>query len=203
MNEARKVALAVVGLGPWGSNLLRAFSSIERARIVAICDVDRTRVDAPVLLGGAVVRSTDAAEVMRRPDVDAVVLATPPPEHAPQAMAALGHGKHVFVEKPMALCARDAGMIEHAAAASRKKVMVGHILRHHPGLLSVIDLVANGALGEIRSVHATRLSATALAEHETAWWSLAPHDVSAIRAIVGQNPLAIRAFEDPPIGTGH
>lgn len=200
MNEARKLGLAIVGLGPWGRNLLRAFSSVGRARIVAICDVDRGRLIVPTT--SAVAQSADIADVLRRADVDAVVLATPPSEHASQALAALGHGKHVFVEKPMALRTRDALMLEHAAVTTRKKVMVGHILRYHPAFSCLLELVASGTLGNVRSVHAARLGAASLAGQETAWWSLAPHDVSAMRAMIGANPSTVRAFEDPSIGAG-
>jgi len=200
VNEARKIGLAIVGLGPWGRNLLRAFASVGRTRIVAICDVDRARLMAPTV--DDVVKYADIAEVLRRADVDAVVLATPPSEHASQALAALGHGKHVFVEKPMALRTRDAVMLEHAAVATRKKVMVGHILRYHPAFSCLLELAASGTLGQVRRVHASRLGATSLAGQETAWWSLAPHDISAMRAIIGANPSTVRAFEDPSIGAG-
>ncbi|HEX4478540.1 MAG TPA: Gfo/Idh/MocA family oxidoreductase [Polyangiaceae bacterium] len=200
MNEARTVGLAIVGLGPWGRNLLRAFSSVGRARIVAICDVDRIRLVVPTV--SAVAQHADIADVLAREDVDAVVLATPPSEHASQALAALAHGKHVFVEKPMALRTRDAVMLEHAAVASRKKLMVGHILRYHPALRCVLELLASGALGNVRRVHAARLGATSLAGHETAWWSLAPHDISAMRAMIGASPNTIRAFEDRSIDGG-
>ena len=99
----KHVRVAVVGCGYWGKNLLRTFAKLPAARVTGICDLDpqalaRFADDHP----GAH-RTTDYAALLARDDVDAVVLATPPSRHHAMASAALAAGKHVWVEKPLAL----------------------------------------------------------------------------------------------------
>ncbi len=191
-----KIGLAVVGLGPWGRNLLRAFSTVDRARIVALCDIDPRRLSDPVLDAFEARRSTDPRELLGSEDVDAVVLATPPDAHASQCVAFLQHGKHVFVEKPMALRLKDALRIERVAARSQRKVMVGHILRYHTDFHRLTQVVSSGALGRVRTIRCDRLGAATALDEEPSWWALAPHDVSAMRALVGADPTGIGARLD-------
>ena len=98
-----RVRIAVVGAGAWGINHVRAMSRIKGAELVMVCDssdaaLDRARSLAPRARFGA-----DLGDALSAADVDAVVLATPARDHAEQARTALNAGKHVFVEKPLAL----------------------------------------------------------------------------------------------------
>src|SRR5581483_11256771 len=75
--------------------------------------------------------STSFADVLSDPGIDAVVLATPAVMHAEQARAALAAGKHVFVEKPMALNVGDAQALAAQAESAGRILMVGHLMLYH------------------------------------------------------------------------
>jgi predicted dehydrogenase len=183
--------IAIVGVGPWGRNLLRVFSSVRGARVTAVCDEHPERLaaaDAPRAL-----RTSRFEDILDDSSLDAVVLATPPELHAEQTLQALAARKHVFVEKPLATNTRDALEVEAFARRAGRQVMVGHILRHHPALVRLMEIVRRGEIGPLRSLEATRLGAGDVADEKTAWWALAPHDVSAMCAVVGGAPAAVSA----------
>src|SRR3954471_14468421 len=99
------VRVAVVGAGGWGINHVRAFARAKGAQLVAVCDASEAAINraASFAPNARLLRSLD--EALQAPDVDAVVLATPAVHHAEHAQKALEAGKHVFVEKPLALSA--------------------------------------------------------------------------------------------------
>src|SRR5258706_5766860 len=108
---AGEVRLAVVGAGYWGINHVRAFARQKRAELVAICDRDPDARARAAELAPRAALCAELDEVLGDPSIDAVVLATPAVAHAEQARAALAAGKHVFVEKPMALTPADAAAV--------------------------------------------------------------------------------------------
>ena len=131
--------------------------------------------------------------MLEAPDVDAVVLATPAITHADLACLALRAGKHVFVEKPVALDVAGAEAVAAAAAASGKTVMVGHLMLYHPAVERMRTLVAAGELGELYYLYATRVNLGRLRTDENALWSFAPHDLSMIDYLLGALPETVSA----------
>ncbi|MFF2847540.1 Gfo/Idh/MocA family oxidoreductase [Streptomyces sp. NPDC058001] len=125
--------VALVGCGAFGTFVLDAIRDIPSLRVVACADADRRRADALAGRYGAAVH-TNVRDVIALPDVDVVVLATPPAAHADAAVAALRAGKHVFCEKPMALTVEDAARVEAESRRSRGVFTVDHVLRYNPVL---------------------------------------------------------------------
>ena len=103
MNRMDPVQIAVVGVGGWGKNLARNFHQLPDANLRYVCDLDQKKLDqvARQLPGATLTRDFDA--VLRDPEVQAVVIATPAPRHYPIARMALEAGKDVYVEKPFTL----------------------------------------------------------------------------------------------------
>jgi len=118
------------------------------AKLVALMDIDRKRAKAASERFGGVPWFTDVEPLLERDDVDAVYIATPTIAHAPQALAAIKAGKHVLVEKPLAMTAAEARRI--AAAAKRKGVVVGtgFMMRHHGAHQKILELIQKGAIGK-------------------------------------------------------
>jgi predicted dehydrogenase len=190
--KADQAAIGVVGAGRWGRNLIRVFGNLERARVLAVCDTDPEKLAVLSLPSGA--RPTgDLAAILDDPAVDAVVIATPPSAHAAHALLALAAGKHVFVEKPMALTLGDACRMRDAARRARRQLMVGHLLRYHPAVSELDELIHSERLGKIERVVALRLGPRATTNEEGPWWSLAPHDLSLVRRICRSEILAVTA----------
>jgi len=182
------VNLAVVGLGNWGKNVARAFAATSRSNVSHICDTQRLLLDRNRHLYPRAVATQDYQAVLREPNVEAVVLATPAPTHHELARAALLAGKHVFVEKPLALTVEHAEELVETAARVGCKLMVGHLLEYHPAVRLMKEHIDAGELGDIHYMYCQRLNLGVVRRNENAFWSLAPHDISIILHLFGAEP---------------
>ncbi len=184
-----KVRVAVAGAGYWGINHVRAFARVPDAELVAVCDPDDKALQRAAGLAprARLVKSLD--EVLAATDIDAVVLATPAPDHARSARAAFAAGKHVFVEKPLALSPADAEQVVEASRRAGKTLMVGHLMLYHPGYERLRSLVLGGELGKLLYLYSVRVNLGRIRRDENALYSLGPHDLSMILDLV-ESPLA-------------
>lgn len=187
------IRVAVVGTGRWGINHVRAFARSPLGRVEVVCDpseaaLERARVLAPE---ARLTRSFEA--VLAAADVDAVVLATPAKVHAEMAVAALAAGKHVLVEKPLALRVADAERAVAAAEEAGRILMVGHLMLFHPVVQRVRQLVLSGELGKLHYLYALRVNLGIVRRDENAMWSLGPHDLSMILHLVDDKPESVTA----------
>jgi len=188
------VRVAVAGAGYWGINHVRAFSQLRGAELAMVCEPDEAaRARAIAIAPGARgARSLDDA--LAAPDVDAVVLATPAAQHAAQVRASLAAGKHVLVEKPMAVSLDEALAVARAAEAAPARVLlVGHLMVHHPALRKLAELVRDGTIGNIYYIYSTRVNLGRVRRDENALWSFGPHDVSMILHLLGALPERVAA----------
>lgn len=183
------VQVAVIGCGAWGKNLARCFA--ELGCLGAVVDHHSATVDAVVARYGS--RALSFEQVLAEPSIQAVAIVTQPSTHYDLAKRALLAGKHVFVEKPLALEPKHA---EELVALSRRlgrQLMVGHILRYHPAFSKLQSLIATGAIGRILRIQADRMNLGAIRREEDVLWCLGPHDVSMILALVGAEPSEVHA----------
>jgi predicted dehydrogenase len=119
----------VAGLGNMGRSHALAYHNNPAFEIVGL--VNRSEVDLPEALRGYAI-SADFAEALERLKPDLVSIATYSDSHADYAVMAMEAGAHVFVEKPLATTVADAERVAAKARETRRKVVVGYILRHHP-----------------------------------------------------------------------
>lgn len=158
--------------------------------------VDHSPDKAAALAARYGCRVLDFEGVLADPSIDAVAIATQPIWHGALTRAALAAGKHVFVEKPLTLDIGEAETLAAAAEASGRILMVGHLLQYHAAFTALRDLVAQGELGRLRRIVATRLNLGAIRQNEDALWCLAPHDVSMVLALAGEMPETVAASAD-------
>ena len=185
------VRTAVVGCGYWGKNLVRNFSRLSDLRVC--CDTDpELRKKTAAAHPGMEIRA-DYDMVMNDAEIDAVILATPAPLHAEMAIAALERGKHVFVEKPLALSRGDAERMVAAAEAAGRVLMVGHLLEYHPAVNYLKQLIESGELGDVYYIYTQRVNLGKVRSDENALWSLAPHDIAIILYLLEEEPTEIMA----------
>lgn len=182
--------VAVVGCGRWGRNHLRNYA--ELGALAGVVDRNREEAARQAASFGAPVLSLE--EVLQDPAIDGVVLALPPSQNLPIGREVLGAGKHLFVEKPLALSVRDGEELSGLAEAAGRPLAVGHILRYHPAFTALQELVAAGRLGRILSVTSSRLDLGRIRREEDALWALAPHDISMVLALLGSGPARIEAW---------
>lgn len=183
--------VAVIGCGYWGQNLVRVFHALGALRVV--CESAPTRVDVARALAPGVDVHGSLSAVLDDPEIEAVVIATPAETHTTIAAAALAAGKHVFVEKPLALTYREGLMVTQQAEAAGLVLMVGHILEYHPAVVELVRRVRNGDLGQVQYIYSNRLNLGKVRTEENILWSFAPHDVAVMLRIVGAMPYEVSA----------
>ena len=179
--------IGVAGCGYWGSNHIRTLSGL--GALAAVSDRDTGRAAR----AGAQysVAALSFEEMLSDPSLDGVVLALPPHHHAEASVAVLEAGKHLLVEKPIALSVADARRVCDVAARSGLVAMTGHVLRFHPAFEALEALVADGTLGPVRYIHSHRVGLGKFHAENDALWDIAPHDLSLILALTGEKPLRV------------
>jgi predicted dehydrogenase len=188
-----RVRLGLVGLGYWGRNLARNLAALPSCELAWCCEVDRERREALAGQLGPARFTGGLGELLGDPDLDGVVLATPVPSHGPLALAALGAGKHCFVEKPLSQSVAEAEQLVALAARTGLVLMVGHLLEYHPGIVMLKALVDDGELGELRYLYGNRLNLGRLRADENALWSLGAHDVAVVLRLAEEEPCELSA----------
>jgi predicted dehydrogenase len=149
--------IALLGAGFMARIHAAAYAALgDQAQVRVVCALDGAAAIAEPL-GAEAARDWEAA--IAAPGVDAVDVCLPTPLHRPVAERALALGRHVLVEKPIALTLADADAIGAAAAASGRVLMVGHVLRFFPEVVELRRLLAAGELGRALAATALRLSA--------------------------------------------
>ncbi|WP_283176223.1 Gfo/Idh/MocA family oxidoreductase [Gemmobacter sp. 24YEA27] len=193
------VKIAQIGCGYWGKNLARNFAEI--GALGAIVDDHPATATAISAQHGVPARTLD--EVLADPEIHGLSFATPAETHAGLAARALAAGKHVYVEKPMALTAAECRQMIAAAEQADRVLMVGHLLQYHPIFVALRERVHSGDLGELRYIYSNRLSLGKFRVEEDVLWSFAPHDISMILALanrpVAQVSAQAAAFVSPGI----
>jgi predicted dehydrogenase/acetyltransferase-like isoleucine patch superfamily enzyme len=179
----------VVGCGYWGRNLVRTFHQLGALRCVV--DVAPAAADAVARTYRVPAVALEAA--LDDPFVDGVVVAVPAARHVAVASRCLEAGKHVLVEKPLALRVDEAEALCALAEKDECVLMVGHVLRYHPAFLRLEAMVRAGALGPVRYLYANRLNMGRIRREEDILWSFAPHDVSMILGLLGSHPASVWA----------
>ncbi|MBN9046315.1 MAG: Gfo/Idh/MocA family oxidoreductase [Rhizobiales bacterium] len=180
--------IAVLGCGYWGGNHIRTLKSL--GALAAVSDAKAENAVRFATEFG--VPAVPVDELFARPDIDGIVLALPAQFHARYAIEAVKNGKDVLVEKPIALDIPAAEAEVEAARAQGRVFMVGHVLRFHPAFEKLLAMAKGGELGDVRYVHSHRVGLGKFHSENDALWDLAPHDLSMILAITGEEPCAIR-----------
>lgn len=183
--------VGLIGLGYWGKNILRNLSELKVLHTA--CDSDKAIVSERREKFPDVNYSASIEEVFKNPDIRAVAIATPGDTHSELVRKSLSQGKDVFVEKPLALTVKEGKEIVNIAERNNKILMVGHVLQYHPAVKRLKELVSSGALGNIQYIYSNRLNIGRLRTQENILWSFAPHDISVILMLLGEEPLKVSA----------
>jgi predicted dehydrogenase len=187
------IRVGVAGLGYWGPNLARNFSSLPGCELVWCCDASAAARErcAPVFPSARF--TAELEDLLGDPELDAIVLATPVPTHATLAERVLQAGKHCFVEKPLAQSVAGAERAVAAAEESGLVLMIGHLLEYHPGVAKLKEIAGSGELGDIHYIYSNRLNLGKLRADENALWSLGAHDVSVVLHLADEEPYELDA----------
>jgi len=191
LNKKQATSIAVIGSGYWGKNLVRNFHQLGALKI--ICDKNETTVNQLKRQYTDIEACSDLEEVLCHEDIRAVVVATPAETHFEVVHKALSAGKHVFVEKPLALTENEGQKLVKLADRNGLILMVGHILHYHPAVIKLKELINAGELGKIQYLYSNRLNIGKIRNEENILWSFAPHDISVILMLLGEMPESVYA----------
>ena len=187
------IVLAIIGAGQWGPNLIRNFHDSDRSKVAWIIDRDASRLQGARTRFPEISTSTNVEDALRDPAVEAVVIATPPRSHYGLARAALLHGKHTLVEKPLTSDLRDAIELCELADASNLLLMTGHVFVHNAGVRKVKEYLDDGILGDIYYISMVRTNLGGYSPDVNVIWDLAAHDVSIANYWMGSEPVSASA----------
>ena len=186
--------LGCVGLGYWGPNILRTFWTLKGCEVKWACDRDEARLKKVAGAYPELSPTPHYGDLLQDEGVDAVAIVTPATQHFPMVKAALEAGKHVFVEKPLAIKRNEAQELIGLARAKSRVLMVGHLLLYHPAVKRLKDLIQVGELGQIYYIYSTRVNLGQVRREENALLSFAPHDISVILYLLDARPVEVSAI---------
>lgn len=190
MSDMETPRIAVVGCGYWGKNLVRNFHQL--GALEAICDADSNRLhEMSQSYKAREVSSFD--DLLVDKEIQGIVVSAPAALHYELSKKAILAGKDVFVEKPLALHVEEGEELLKLAGKQDRVVMVGHLLQYHPAILELKRLIREGELGRVQYIYSSRLNLGKLRTEEDILWSFAPHDISAILYLLGEEPTSVAA----------
>jgi predicted dehydrogenase len=181
--------IGLVGIGHWGKNHLRILSGFRGVKLRYVCDSDRKRLLAFESNYSNIKFTEDFGELLS--GVDAVVISSSAITHYHFAKQALLEGKHVFVEKPLALNPDEGEELLEVAESKRLILMVGHLLLFHPAVEMLKTLIIKRTLGEIYYLYSQRSNLGIVRQDENVLWSLAPHDIYIPLYLLGDVPESV------------
>ena len=186
-------AIAQIGFGYWGPNLARNLNAVAGGDWRYLVDLSSARREAAAALYPHIRVSGDLDAVLADPAVSAVVIATPAGSHAALARQALAAGKHVLVEKPLALSTTDAVELARTADERGLVLMVGHTFEFVPAVRKMRDILLTGEIGDPLYLHSQRLNLGRIQSDVNAFWSIGPHDVSIANFLLASSPEWVSA----------
>lgn len=171
-HDQTPLRVGVIGVGHFGQHYVRLLRQLPG-----------------LTLAGTARNALEAQALINQPTLQAVVIATPPATHRDLTLAALAAGKHVVVEKPLALTGADARRLKAAAERSGRTVLVGHQYLYHDGITALREYLLEGQLGEVRTMYATHLSCGPRRRDYGVFWDAAPHALALVDYLFGPTQI--------------
>jgi predicted dehydrogenase len=196
------IQIGVIGAGHWGPNLIRNFHNKQTSEVRWVVDRDPPRLEQVRARFPDVQVHTEAERCLEDPKVDAVVVATPTSTHHPMVKAALGRGKHVLVEKPIATRSDHAEELIALSEKAGRVLMVGHVFLYNGAVRYVRQCLERGELGRVYYVSMVRTNLGPIRMDVNAAWDLASHDLSIVSYWLGAGPVSASAVGGSWINPG-
>jgi predicted dehydrogenase len=197
------IRVGLIGYGYWGPNLARNLAETDGICLAAIADAHPDRRAAAARRHPGVITCDDAACLMAREELDAIVIATPIETHYAFARAAIERGKHVLVEKPLAASKAQAETLGALAAAHDVRLMVDHTFVYNGAVRRIRALIDSGSLGELLYLDSVRVNLGLFQQNSNVIWDLATHDFSIMDYLIDARPVAVSAAGTAAAGFNH
>jgi predicted dehydrogenase len=187
-----RLKIGIIGYGYWGPNLTRNFAEIPASEVVAIADMKEDQLKRAQAKYPNVILTKDYHDLFNL-GLDAVVVSTPPATHYGIAKECLERGLNVLVEKPITLNSQHAEELVELADEKKLVLMVGHTFEYNSAVHALKSYIDSGELGDIYYIDAARLNLGLFQRDSNVLWDLAPHDISILLFLLGQNPTSVSA----------
>jgi UDP-N-acetylglucosamine 3-dehydrogenase len=188
-----RLKVAVIGVGSMGRNHARVYAEMPEARLVGLADMNE-QAAGEVSKRFGVTAYTDYCELLDKQRPDAVTIAVPTVDHLEIALAVIERGIHLLIEKPIAFNMEQGRQIIHAAEEADVKLMIGHIERFNPAVISLKEHLAADELGRVFQMDARRQGPfPARIKDVGVVIDLAVHDLDVMRYITGAEVMRVFA----------
>jgi len=185
---------AVIGLGYWGPNLVRNLYEKRLCDQIIACDLKQTNLEKIKNRYPSIETDKNINVILKRKDVDAVLIATPVSTHFKLGLESLKAGKHVFIEKPFTFTSEESRQLIQIAEEKKLTLMVGHTFEYSPPIIKIKDIIDKGELGEIYYISTSRVNLGLHQKDVSVIWDLAPHDFSMLFHWLNEEPIRISAM---------
>jgi predicted dehydrogenase len=185
--------IGLVGLGYWGPNLLRALVEMDGVEVRRICDIDSSRLSRFTRRYPSITPTAEFDDLLKDPELDAVIIATPVFTHFDLARRSLEAGKHTFVEKPLAPSSQEADELLDLAEDRDLVIMSGLTFLYSPPVRKIKAMLEREELGDLYFISSSRVNLGLHQRDVSVIWDLGPHDFSILRYWMGEMPSSIRA----------
>jgi predicted dehydrogenase len=192
-DKRKMIRVGVIGYGYWGPNVVRNLHGTDNACVEIVCDKSSAALARARKTYPGILTTSDANEVLRSPNVDAVAVITPVWTHYELAKAALENGKHVFVEKPLTSNRAQAEELIEIAERKNLTIMVDHTFLFTGAVRKIRELTDSGALGNLYYYDSLRVNLGLFQHDVSVIWDLAPHDLSIMDYLIKKEPEAVVA----------
>jgi predicted dehydrogenase len=198
----KKVCVGLVGAGYWGEKLLPKFLNHRDVSLKLVCDQVPENCAKVRRLFPAVPTTDSYPMLLDDRDIEAVVIVTPPATHYLLARQAIQAGKHVWIEKPLALQLDQGREIVELARAKGRVLFVDHTFLYDPAIRKIRELIDAGEIGRVYHVFLQRLNLGRIKRDSDVWWNSAPHDVSILLYLLSSRPRSISSHGYPYLQPG-
>lgn len=185
--------VGVVGCGHWGKNYVRVLDQLPGVSVPLASDLEVANRRFVSERFHRVVATDDTDALLRSPELDAVVIATPAASHHDLAARAIEHGKHLIVEKPLALDAGDCERLTAAAEARGLVLLVSHTFLYNDSIHAIKELLRQEESGDVYYLTARRNHLGLIRHDVGVLWDLAAHDVAVFSWLLDREPEAVCA----------
>lgn len=182
--------ICVIGGGRWGQNHIRTLAAM--GNLAAVVESDTSRLEN-VLKNHPTIEGYAELDQAIDARYDGYIVATPAETHYAIAKKLLANRLNVLVEKPMTLYSEQAKELVEMAHAAGVSLMVGHILLFHTAIRKIKEVIDSGLIGKLNYLYSTRLNLGTVRTEENVFWSFAPHDISVLDYLIGNNAIRIEA----------
>jgi predicted dehydrogenase len=186
-----KISVALVGAGYWGRKLLPKFFAAPDCSVATVCDLDAGyRAEIEKAFPGTPTTAS-YEDVLKDPKIDAILLVTPPATHFSLGKKAIETGKHIWIEKPLALRLAEGKQMVTLAEKKKTVLFVDHTFLYDRAIRMAHDMIASGEMGDVHHVFLQRLNLGRIKRDSNVWWNSAPHDVSILLYLLKGRPVNV------------